>query len=262
MRLAAHSVPLDGQNLNARSLLAYVQGALFTTRPLPGFERFPGYVEVERFLQRVWTTAQGRSGADARPPASAPATPATASTYTTSLGRQAAVICGESPNPATPPGYVNAARASYRRAGPNIWPFAAMCRGWSVKSANRYLGPWTTAALPVLVIGNTFDPATPYSSSERMAAELANGHLLSVDGFGHTVLLNPNRCAQDHVASYLIDGAAACRRPVCGGCFTVRAVAANWRGFEAGSRDAALVKALVGGAKGPHSGPYGMTPRP
>jgi len=109
-------------------------------------------------------------------------------------------------HPATPPGYAAAALASCRRAGLNVWPFAALCHGWSVTSANRYLGPWTTGTLPVLVIGNTFDPATPYSSSERMAAELANGHLLSIDGFGHTVLLNPNRCAQDHVASYLISG--------------------------------------------------------
>jgi len=39
-----------------------------------------------------------------------------------------------------------------------------------------------------------------------MAAELAAGHLLTVKGFGHTELLNPSRCAQDHVAAYRIDG--------------------------------------------------------
>ncbi len=39
-----------------------------------------------------------------------------------------------------------------------------------------------------------------------MAAELAAGHLLTVKGFGHTELLNPSRCAQEHVAAYLIDG--------------------------------------------------------
>lgn len=60
----------------------------------------------------------------------------------------------------------------------------------------------------MLVIGNTFDPATPYSSSRRMARTLADGRLLTVDGFGHTVLLDPSQCAQDRIASYMIDGSA------------------------------------------------------
>jgi pimeloyl-ACP methyl ester carboxylesterase len=68
-RLAARPVTLDGQSVDARSLLAYVQGALDTTRPVPGFERFPGYVAVAQFVQRVWTAAQGRSGASTQPPA-------------------------------------------------------------------------------------------------------------------------------------------------------------------------------------------------
>lgn len=60
--------------------------------------------------------------------------------------------------------------------------------------------------MPVLVIGNTYDPATPLASSVRMAQELADAHLLIVHGFGHAVLINPSRCAQDYVAAYLIDG--------------------------------------------------------
>ena len=39
-----------------------------------------------------------------------------------------------------------------------------------------------------------------------MAHELANARLLVVNGFGHTVLGNPSRCAQDYVADYFIDG--------------------------------------------------------
>ena len=58
----------------------------------------------------------------------------------------------------------------------------------------------------MLVVGNRFDPATPYSSSQRMAAELANGRLLTVQGFGHTELLNPSRCAGDYIANYVVQG--------------------------------------------------------
>ena len=67
----------------------------------------------------------------------------------------------------------------------------------------------------MLVIGNTFDPATPFASSQRMAAELADGHFLTVEGFGHTELLNLSRCAQDHVAAYLIDGTVPAEGTIC-----------------------------------------------
>jgi pimeloyl-ACP methyl ester carboxylesterase len=116
------------------------------------------------------------------------------------------VICGESPNPATVAGYIHQATKSFERAGLNARPFAVTCLGWSVKAANPCPGPWDAPTPPVLVIGNTFDPATPYSSSQRMARELSDGHFLTVDGFGHTELLNTSRCAQDHIAAYLIDG--------------------------------------------------------
>ena len=69
-----------------------------------------------------------------------------------------------------------------------------------------YLGPWNNPTAPVLVIGNTFDPATSYASSERMAQEMCDGHFVIVTGFGHTELLNPSQCAKDYVAAYLIDG--------------------------------------------------------
>jgi pimeloyl-ACP methyl ester carboxylesterase len=212
----------DDEPVDDRSLLAYVGTKLYVLTPLPGFGRFPGWVAVGECLQQVWTASESGSGAvppdaAAQPPATAVASaqPAAASTYITSYGRQASVICGESPNPKTKPAYAAQALTSYQRAGLTVWPFTATCTGWSVKASSPYLGPWDTPTPPVLVIGNTFDPATPYSSSRRMADELANGHLLTVDGFGHTELLNPSRCAQDHVASYLIDGSLPPEGTVC-----------------------------------------------
>ena len=70
---------------------------------------------------------------------------------------------------------------------------------------NPYPAPWDRMTeQPVLVIGSTFDPATAFGSSVRLAQELGDARLLPVNGFGHTVLFNPNRCAQDYVADYLI----------------------------------------------------------
>jgi pimeloyl-ACP methyl ester carboxylesterase len=204
--------------IDDRALISYVTGKVYLMRPLPGFERFPGWRAVARTVQAVWEAADSQSGgggasgcrtAPSPSPqvtAATPDKPPVRSTYGTSVGRQLSVICGESPNPTVPAAYAAQARFSYKRAGLNLWPFAAVCSDWSVKASDPYPGPWDKRTPPVLVIGNTFDPATPYSSSRRMAKALWDGRLLTVDGFGHTQLLNPSRCAQDYVADYLIDG--------------------------------------------------------
>jgi hypothetical protein len=57
--------------------------------------------------------------------------------------------------------------------------------------ADRYTGPWNTpTANPILVVGNTTDPGTPYVNSLLMARELNRARLLTVDGYGHTASLN------------------------------------------------------------------------
>lgn len=207
-KLKANPVTIDGQEIDDTAVISYFQSSIFIIHPVPGFDRFPGYVAVAQFLQDVASAAdavrQTAAPAQASPAVASAKPPAT--TYTTSYGRQAAVICGESPNPATVDANVKQALASDRRAGVTGWPLIAVCLGWTARAADTYLGPWNKPMPPILVVGNTFDPATPYASSRRTAKELFDGHFLTVDGFGHTELLNPSRCAQDAIAAYLISG--------------------------------------------------------
>ncbi len=60
---------------------------------------------------------------------------------------------------------------------------------------------------PVLVIGNTGDPATPYEGAEKMADELGKkvGVHLTVDGEGHGTY-GVNDCLTGLVDTYLLDG--------------------------------------------------------
>ena len=68
-------------------------------------------------------------------------------------------------------------------------------------SQDRYTGPWNhRTASPILVIGNTGDPITPYR-------DLARARLLTVNGFGHTENLNPDACATSYEIRYLETGA-------------------------------------------------------
>ena len=53
-----------------------------------------------------------------------------------------------------------------------------------------------------------------------MTQALARARLLTVDGWGHSVLLNPSRCAADIESAYLIDGALPVEGRVCSQDFT------------------------------------------
>lgn len=61
-------------------------------------------------------------------------------------------------------------------------------------------------AAPIVVLGTTRDPATPYEEAVAMAKELESGVLVSRDGDGHTAYNKGNQCVDDAVHAYLIDG--------------------------------------------------------
>jgi len=204
---ARKGIALDGDTIDEPSMLAYVGSTVYIVDPVPGFSRFPGWAAVAEFLQALWETSEKPARAAKPEAAQAPQEKPAPAPYITSAGRQLSVICGESPNPETIEAASAQALKSFERAGISGWPFVASCVGWSAHAKDPYLGPWNKpTAGPVLVIGNTFDPATAFPSSVRMAHELGKARLLVVNGFGHTVLANPSRCAQEYVADYFIDG--------------------------------------------------------
>ncbi|WP_181970368.1 alpha/beta hydrolase [Kitasatospora xanthocidica] len=67
----------------------------------------------------------------------------------------------------------------------------------------------------MLVVANTGDPAWPYEGSRAMADTLAGARLLTVDGYGHTVLGNPSACAAGAQERYLVEGRLPAPGTVC-----------------------------------------------
>lgn len=59
-------------------------------------------------------------------------------------------------------------------------------------------------APPILVIGNTGDPATPYEWSVELAEYLVSAELYTVDADGHTAFLSIS-CVEPVVVDYLVD---------------------------------------------------------
>ncbi|OZM72518.1 peptidase [Amycolatopsis antarctica] len=80
----------------------------------------------------------------------------------------------------------------------------AGCPVWPNAEPDTYTGPWNAATPnPLLLVGNYYDPATPYVFSQRMAAQLGNARLVTADAHGHCVL-GSSTPIDDLAAEYLI----------------------------------------------------------
>ena len=61
---------------------------------------------------------------------------------------------------------------------------------------------------PILVIGTTGDPATPYVGAEALAARIQGSDLLTFESTEHTAFgRGISTCIDDAVVAYLVDGA-------------------------------------------------------
>ena len=82
----------------------------------------------------------------------------------------------------------------------------ATCHDWPVHTG-KVGAPITAAgAPPIVVVGTTRDPATPYSWAVALADELESGRLVTRDGDGHTGFQRGNECVDDAVEGFLLDG--------------------------------------------------------
>jgi hypothetical protein len=82
----------------------------------------------------------------------------------------------------------------YGQADCSVWPVAATGRVGPIRAAG---------SPPILVVGSTGDPVTPYQWSQSLASELANGVLLTRVGDGHTAY-GASACIRSRVDQYLI----------------------------------------------------------
>jgi pimeloyl-ACP methyl ester carboxylesterase len=63
-----------------------------------------------------------------------------------------------------------------------------------------------SGAGPILVVGTTRDPATPYTWAQALAKQLESAVLLTREGDGHTGYNMGNDCVDETIEGYLIDG--------------------------------------------------------
>jgi len=101
--------------------------------------------------------------------------------------------------------------ADIEQAAPTIGKYMGYgdlsCIDWPVKSAQQQGSITAPGAAPILVIGTTGDPATPYQWAVSLAKQLSSGILLTYEGEGHTAYTSGNGCVAGLVESYFLTGA-------------------------------------------------------
>jgi len=91
-----------------------------------------------------------------------------------------------------------------------------LCGVWPYKSADPLPALVNGAgAAPILVVGTTGDPATPYAWAQRMASLLQSGHLLTHVGEGHTSVGGSSACINDAAISFLVSGTLPAENTRC-----------------------------------------------
>ncbi|MGY5123642.1 alpha/beta fold hydrolase [Streptomyces nigrescens] len=82
---------------------------------------------------------------------------------------------------------------------------ATACVQWPGERASRYDGPYRAeGSAPILVIGTTGDPDTPYQDSVRLTRRLDNATLLTFKAEGHAAF-GRSPCTTAAVTAYLTD---------------------------------------------------------
>ncbi|MFI8517778.1 alpha/beta hydrolase [Streptomyces sp. NPDC085481] len=133
-------------------------------------------------------------------------------TYANLMSANAAVNCLDLPPAFTGPADVEKAVPSFEKASPVFgrglaWA-ALNCTYWPAHATGRPHRITAEGAPPIVVVGTTRDPATPYKWARSLAGQLSSGTLLTYEGDGHTAYGRGSDCIDTAINAYLLEGTA------------------------------------------------------
>ena len=121
----------------------------------------------------------------------------------------AAVVCNDYPDTDNAASEMDAQAATERKAHPFFGgtssAMEAYCRGWGHHAQTPPQKIQVKGSDPILVVGIKGDTQTLYSWSQSLAGQLGNGHLLTVEGYGHGTI-SVNTCATTAITGFLVNG--------------------------------------------------------
>jgi len=127
-------------------------------------------------------------------------------TYSNTLAANTAINCVDRPSPSKLSTYEKAARR-FEKAAPvfgELEDYSPLtCVYWPVPPTDHPRPLHARGAPPILVVGTTADPATPYAWAKALAHQLSSGVLLTHVGVGHTAY-GDSSCVRRIADAYLI----------------------------------------------------------
>jgi pimeloyl-ACP methyl ester carboxylesterase len=128
-------------------------------------------------------------------------------TYDQQTAAQYSIGCLDGPVPRSVRGVERlaaAARAGAPHFGPSTVWLGLPCAYWPARPVSKPAPVTAAGAPPILVVGTTGDPATPYEWAASLAGQLESGNLLTFEGDGHTAY-GRDTCVTRAVDDYLLD---------------------------------------------------------
>ncbi|MGE7437863.1 alpha/beta hydrolase [Kitasatospora sp. NPDC001175] len=217
-RLRTEPVTLpDGSKVTLSTFTSQVANALYVqARQAPLAKSLQALHQVIESQQTSGTLAAPKAANEAAAlavPAPAALREAPADTPYTVDDSYLGVNCQDKPYPSNPRMFALVARA-WELEAPTFGRYQAFdapaCATWPApaRAVERYSGPWNRKTdHPVMVIGNTFDPATRYRFAQHMQRELGSAVLVTVDMVQHCAI-GQSKALDALVTSYLVDQVA------------------------------------------------------
>ncbi|MEU1183861.1 alpha/beta hydrolase [Streptomyces sp. NPDC005820] len=139
--------------------------------------------------------------------------------YTNLMSANAAVNCLDLPAAFGTPEQVEQTLPSFEKASPVFGEGLAWaslnCAYWPVRPTGRPHRITAKGAAPIVVVGTTRDPATPYRWAQSLARQLTSARLLTYVGDGHTAYGRGSRCIDSAIDAYLLDGTPPAPKKRC-----------------------------------------------
>ncbi|KAJ7499974.1 TAP-like protein-domain-containing protein [Mycena latifolia] len=122
----------------------------------------------------------------------------------------AAVVCNDGQR--ISPAYEDLVENYYQMSKMSTWadmwePIRMSCLAWPEFPKNNFQGPFVAnTSFPLLLVGNTADPAAPLWAAKKMSQGFAGSVVLTQDSAGHCSISGPSLCTQQHIRQYFRDG--------------------------------------------------------
>jgi pimeloyl-ACP methyl ester carboxylesterase len=191
--LTAHPLTVDGRELGAGEYFEGLASGLYTPSD----------------WSQLWTalgSAAKGDGTELLEFADALTERNSDGSYTNLIESNMAINCIDRPSPRSVAVYDRDAAAFARVApdfGAAIEYGSLPCAFWRVPPVEQVHPVTAPGAPPILVIGTTRDPATPYVWAQALAKQLTSGVLLTYIGDGHTAYLRHDPCIDAAVKNYI-----------------------------------------------------------